>query len=138
MQVYLQEGFEIWSQVVIPLFVHIFLRTSVCHNIIHEVLVGKRKRTGMDSPDNSFIVHAINGGLRILFVHSIHNVDATFFKQSESQNVHCNPCNKLCKKDLFKCVGVIKMYNLNKLNSIEMYLFPLPLNSKSIQRPNID
>ena len=80
MQVYLQEGFEIWSQVVIPLFVHIFLRTSVCHNIIHEVLVGESQGTGMDSPDNSFIVHAINGGLRILFVHSIHNVDATFFK----------------------------------------------------------
>ena len=36
----------------------------------------------MDSPYYSFVIHAINGRFRILFVHSIHDIYAALFKKS--------------------------------------------------------
>lgn len=68
------------------MFVHILLGARVRYYIVHKVLVSKGKGAGMYSPYICLIIHQINSMDCVFFVHTIHQSNATLFKQPEKSS----------------------------------------------------
>lgn len=90
---YLQKRFQIRWEFVVPKFVHIFLGACMGNNIIHEVLISKDKRAGMYSPNMRLVIHQVNGIFWVFVVHTIHQCNATLFKQSLKKTTMYNNIN---------------------------------------------
>lgn len=68
-------------QIVSPWNGYYLLRTNVRHDIIHLILVSKYKGGGNNVPDLCCIIHDQQSMGSIFFVHTVHDMNATFLKQ---------------------------------------------------------